>query len=94
MDFSHLSQQEQAHLQMVVEQNQIKESMRIYNTIVDRCFTDCIKDMTSSALSPKENTCVKNCVNKFLKHSERVGQRFTESQVLMQQKQMEEGMAS
>jgi hypothetical protein len=30
------------------------------------------------ALTPVQTTCVQNCTDKFLKHSERIGARFAE----------------
>lgn len=50
-----------------------------------RCFDDCINDFTSKAVSQKEEKCVNNCVDKFLKSSERLGQRFQEQNQAMMQ---------
>lgn len=50
----------------------------MYSTLTQNCFSDCVQDFTSSKLSNKESECIAKCADKFLKHSERVGQRFAE----------------
>jgi len=62
----------------VIEKKQMQDFLRMYSNLVDRCFNTCCNDFTSKALSSKEETCVMNCTDKFLKHSERVGARFAE----------------
>ncbi|RKP30438.1 hypothetical protein METBISCDRAFT_6299, partial [Metschnikowia bicuspidata] len=64
--------------QQIVEQKQMKDFMRLYSNLVSRCFEDCVNDFTSANLTTKENNCINKCSEKFLKHSERVGQRFQE----------------
>ncbi|PLW07251.1 hypothetical protein PCASD_25674 [Puccinia coronata f. sp. avenae] len=60
--------------------------LKLYSSLVERCFTSCCQDFTSRALSSKEESCVNNCADKFLKHSERVGARFSEHNAEMMQK--------
>ncbi|KAI9142194.1 putative TIM9-translocase of the mitochondrial inner membrane [Paraphysoderma sedebokerense] len=90
MDFSHLSNAERNRMAQIIEQKQMKDFLKLYGSLVDRCFNDCINDFTSKALSSREDTCTTRCVEKFLKHSERVGQRFAEQNLLLQQSQMQE----
>ncbi|KAK0546480.1 protein transporter tim9 [Tilletia horrida] len=78
MDFSALSSNEQAAMQRIIEQRQMKDFMKLYTGLVERCFDACCNDFTSKALSSREETCVNNCTAKWLKHSERVGARFQE----------------
>ncbi|KAG9304525.1 hypothetical protein G9A89_020089 [Geosiphon pyriformis] len=86
MDFSQLNDAERAHIQKILEQKQLRELMKFYTGLVERCFNDCINDFTSKAISSKEETCVLRCAEKFIKYNERVGQRFGElNQQLMQQ---------
>jgi len=80
-----LNQREQQEFQRVVEQKQMKDFMRLYSNLVERCFTDCVNDFTSAKLTGKEEACVLKCSEKFLKHSERVGQRFQEQNALLTQ---------
>ncbi|EJF63382.1 mitochondrial import inner membrane translocase subunit TIM9 [Dichomitus squalens] len=78
MDFSAMNSAEQAHMTRVIERKQMQDFMRMYSNLVERCFNSCCNDFTSKALSSKEEQCVLNCTDKFLKHSERVGARFAE----------------
>ncbi|KAG7443065.1 uncharacterized protein BT62DRAFT_904341 [Guyanagaster necrorhizus] len=78
MDFSSLSSAEQVHMNKVIEKKQMQDFLRMYANIVERCFNTCCNDFTSKALSSKEDQCVTNCTEKFLKHAERVGTRFAE----------------
>ncbi|KAK0244310.1 Tim10/DDP family zinc finger protein [Armillaria nabsnona] len=78
MDFSSLSSAEQVHMNKVIEKKQMQDFLRMYANIVERCFNTCCNDFTSKALSSKEDQCVMNCTEKFLKHAERVGTRFAE----------------
>lgn len=73
-----LNTAEQAQFQRLIESKQMKDFMRLYSNLVQRCFADCVNDFTSAKLTSKENSCVVKCSDKFLKHSERVGQRFAE----------------
>lgn len=73
-----LNVKEQQEFQQIVEQKQMKDFMRLYSNLVSRCFEDCVNDFTSANLTTKETTCISKCSEKFLKHSERVGQRFQE----------------
>ena len=65
-------------MQQIIEQKQMKDFMRLYTGLVERCFDDCVNDFTSKAPTSKEQACIANCTQKFLKHSERVGARFSE----------------
>jgi import inner membrane translocase subunit TIM9 len=80
-----LNQREQGEFQKLVEQKQMKDFMRLYSNLVERCFSDCVNDFTSSKLTNKEQGCILKCSEKFLKHSERVGQRFQEQNALLTQ---------
>ncbi|KAG5356826.1 Mitochondrial import inner membrane translocase subunit TIM9 [Yarrowia sp. C11] len=81
-----LNNREQQEFQQLVEQKQMKDFMRLYSSLVQRCFTDCVNDFTSKALSSREEACLEKCSEKFLKHSERVGQRFQEQNAALMQK--------
>ena len=54
MDFSNFSNAEKQQMQLIVEQKQMKDFMRLYSGLVHRCFTDCINDFTSKKISGKE----------------------------------------
>ncbi|CAI4951606.1 CFC_HP_G0064930.mRNA.1.CDS.1 [Saccharomyces cerevisiae] len=53
-----LNSKEQQEFQKVVEQKQMKDFMRLYSNLVERCFTDCVNDFTTSKLTNKEQTCI------------------------------------
>ncbi|KAJ3089759.1 protein transporter tim9 [Quaeritorhiza haematococci] len=91
MDFGNLSRDDQARMQALIEQKQMKDFLRLYSNLVDRCFADCVHDFTSKALSGKEDACINKCTDKFIKHSERVGQRFGEQNALLSQQMMQQG---
>jgi len=57
----------------------------MYSNLVQNCFEHCVDDFTSKSLSGKEEGCVMRCVDKFLKGSERLGQRFQEQNAAMAQ---------
>ncbi|KAJ3542981.1 hypothetical protein NMY22_g3308 [Coprinellus aureogranulatus] len=78
MDFSNFNSAEQAHMTKIIEKKQMQDFLKMYANIVEKCFNTCCNDFTSKALSSKEDACVANCTEKWLKHSERVGARFAE----------------
>lgn len=80
-----LNQKEQQQFQQIVEQKQMKDFMRLYSNLVERCFTDCVNDFTSEKLTSREDACILKCSEKFLKHSERVGQKFQEQNAALTQ---------
>ena len=55
--------------------------MNLFGYVVNTCFNDCIQDFTSKALSEKETNCTKNCADKILRLTNRVGQRMAEKQM-------------
>ena len=80
-----LNSKEQQEFQQLVEQKQMKDFMRLYLNLVSKCFEDCVNDFTLANLTTKETGCIAKCSEKFLKHSERVGQRFQEQNALLMQ---------
>ncbi|KAJ8501930.1 hypothetical protein ONZ51_g297 [Trametes cubensis] len=54
MDFSAMSPAEQAHMNRIIERKQMQDFMRMYSSLVERCFNSCCNDFTSKALSSKE----------------------------------------
>ncbi|KAG2630153.1 mitochondrial import inner membrane translocase subunit Tim9-like [Panicum virgatum] len=72
-----------AEVTAIVELLDIRDSLRIYNSLVERCLSDCVDTSHRKTLDKQEESCVRGCVNrgcvkKFLKHSMRVGMRFAE----------------
>jgi mitochondrial import inner membrane translocase subunit TIM9 len=50
----------------------------MYNSLVERCFKECVEDMRSKTMSGKEEQCVAKCCEKFMHVTGRVGVRFGE----------------
>ncbi|CAC9893445.1 unnamed protein product, partial [Aureobasidium pullulans] len=73
-----LNANEQRELAMRMEKKQMSQFM-------NRCFEHCVDDFTSAKLSSKEEGCTMRCVDKFIKGSERLGQRFQEQNAAMAQ---------
>ncbi|CAG8455010.1 8315_t:CDS:2 [Paraglomus brasilianum] len=84
----------------------MRDVMRFYTGLVERCFNDCVNDFTSKVLSSKEvrkmsmmqkeimldtETCVLRCTEKFIKYNERVGQRWAEMNQQLAQAQNLQG---
>ncbi|QIW96442.1 hypothetical protein AMS68_001960 [Peltaster fructicola] len=80
-----LTPAEQRELQGRMERKQMKEFMSMYSNLVQRCFNDCVSDFTSKSLASREEGCVMRCVDKWLKASERLGERFQEKNAEMAQ---------
>ncbi|ETN84546.1 import inner membrane translocase subunit TIM9 domain protein [Necator americanus] len=53
-----------------------------YNNVTEQCFGACINDMTTRTVSEKEEKCSMNCLDKYLKMTQRVSLRFQEHQLL------------
>ncbi|KAF5843393.1 mitochondrial inner membrane translocase [Dunaliella salina] len=65
-------------LSSTLEHMQVRDSLKMYNNLVERCFRECSEDMRSKALSSKEEQCVVKCCEKFMHVTGRVGMRFSE----------------
>ncbi|KAF3666384.1 Mitochondrial import inner membrane translocase subunit Tim9 [Capsicum annuum] len=77
-DLNSLNQADQQRMAAMIDQLQIRDSLRMYNNLVERCFTDCVDNFKRKTLDKQEETCVTRCAEKFMKHSMRVGLRFAE----------------
>jgi len=81
------SEADKAAMLEKLEEMQMKDTMRMFNGLVERCFSECVNGFRSKSLSGPEDKCITTCANKFLKHSGRVGQRFGELSMMQQQNQ-------
>ncbi|KAJ5278706.1 hypothetical protein N7478_004078 [Penicillium angulare] len=80
-----LNASEQREFQNRMERKQLKEFMTMYSKMVQRCFDDCVNDFTTKSLINREETCVMRCVDKHLKSSARLQERFQEQNAAMMQ---------
>ncbi|KAL5581002.1 hypothetical protein UlMin_013444 [Ulmus minor] len=77
-DLQGLSEEDNIRMSAMIDQLQIRDSLRMYNSLVERCFNDCVDTFKHKSLQKQEESCVRRCAEKFLKHSMRVGMRFAE----------------
>ncbi|KAK6144599.1 hypothetical protein DH2020_021419 [Rehmannia glutinosa] len=77
-DLSSLSEADKAQVSSIVDHFQIRDSLRTYNALVERCFGDCVDSFYRKSLGKQEENCVRQCTEKFLKHSAKVAMRFAE----------------
>ncbi|KAK9291229.1 hypothetical protein L1049_009417 [Liquidambar formosana] len=77
-DLDSLPEEDKQKMSAIIDQLQIRDSLRMYNSLVERCFTDCVDNFWRKSLGKQEETCVRHCAEKFLKLSMRVGMRFAE----------------
>ncbi|GAA97837.1 uncharacterized protein L969DRAFT_96179 [Mixia osmundae IAM 14324] len=90
MDGSNYTPQEQQMLEATIAKRQMHDFFKLYSGLVERCFNTCCNDFTTKAVTSKEDECIKNCSDKFLAHSNRVGLRFAEHNAEMMQKQQQQ----
>ncbi|KAF2197283.1 hypothetical protein GQ43DRAFT_444392 [Delitschia confertaspora ATCC 74209] len=76
---------EQRELQSRMEKKQMKEFMNMYSNLVQKCFNDCVNSFESKSLTSREESCVMRCVDKQMKSSQRLGDRFQEQNAAMAQ---------
>lgn len=74
-----------------------------YNSVTEQCFIACVQDLTNRfvfftcipieimlirrTVSEKEERCAKNCLDKFLKMTQRLSMRFQEHQLIQSEAQ-------
>ncbi|KAG6001688.1 hypothetical protein E4U21_003919 [Claviceps maximensis] len=73
-----LTQAEQRTLEQRMQKRQVKEFMSAFGGLVEHCFTSCVDDFTSKAISTRENGCINRCVLKWMATQQRVSDRFQE----------------
>ncbi|OEU12231.1 mitochondrial import inner membrane translocase subunit Tim9, partial [Fragilariopsis cylindrus CCMP1102] len=61
-----------------LEQMQLKDSLSMYNRLVERCFDGCVSSFRSKTLDKSEISCMENCSGRYIKMTQRVGLRFAE----------------
>ncbi|KAH8722435.1 Tim10/DDP family zinc finger-domain-containing protein [Phaeosphaeriaceae sp. PMI808] len=80
-----LTASEQRELQTRMEKKQMKEFMNMYSNLVQNCFDHCVNGFESKSLTSREESCVMRCVDKHMKGSQRLGDRFQEQNAAMAQ---------
>lgn len=69
----------------ILEELQVGDTLSLYNKITDTCFQQCVNTFHSKKLDGSENRCLNTCVFKFMKMSQRIGQRYQEHQLQQSQ---------
>jgi len=67
---------------------QFHEFLSSYNKLSEMCFMDCVHDFTTRKILDKENSCAMNCMDKYLKMTQRISQRFQDYQMMQQPAEM------
>mmetsp|Transcript_28966 Transcript_28966/g.52336 ORF Transcript_28966/g.52336 Transcript_28966/m.52336 type:complete len:98 (+) Transcript_28966:1-294(+) len=90
-----LNEPQQRQFMQHLQTMQIKDSLRMYNDLNDKCFAVCVKPtgggwvsgpqgFKSKKLDGAEEKCIEECAAKFIKLTQRVGLRFAENQQAQQ----------
>jgi len=74
-------------LEKYINEMQMRDTVRSFNGLVERCFHNCIKDFGTRSITDKEELCLVRCTDKFMKHSMRVARVFSEQGILQHQAQ-------
>ncbi|XP_059161182.1 mitochondrial import inner membrane translocase subunit Tim9-like [Physella acuta] len=61
--------------------SQFREFLSQYNKITEQCFMACVHDFTTRRVINAESTCALNCLEKYMKMTNRISQRFQEHQL-------------
>ncbi|CAI5448493.1 unnamed protein product [Caenorhabditis angaria] len=74
-------------LGFIMDQNiqTFRDFLTQYNLVAENCFTACVNEFGSRTVNEKEEKCASNCLDKYLKMTQRVSQRFQEHQMLNSQ---------
>jgi len=67
-----------------------KEFLEIYNRTTERCFRDCIVDLSRRDLTTEEDKCLDDCTTKLTKLNHRLLGTFMVEQPRFTQKKIEE----
>ncbi|CAB3409675.1 unnamed protein product [Caenorhabditis bovis] len=69
---------------MTTEQNiqTFRDFLGQYNLVAEACFNACVNEFGSRTVSDKEEKCSNNCLDKYLKMTQRLSMRFQEHQML------------
>ena len=81
--FERVPEHQRAELKRHLEEHQMKDTLRMYNYLVQSCFDKCVNvgwngGFQSKTLDDAENKCISHCAEKLLKTTQRVGFRFAE----------------
>jgi len=58
---------------------QFKSFSKIYNTLSELCFTQCVWDFGTEEVRAREDRCAMRCTEQYMKSSKVMGDSFTEN---------------
>ena len=64
---------------------------QMYSNLVQRCFDDCVQSFESKSLTSREEGCVLRCVDKQMKVTSRLSDRFQEHNAAAMAQQQQGG---
>lgn len=65
-----------ASLNDVEQASYLREFLKNYNVLSQRCFVDCVNEFSSAKVGRSEGSCVSNCAEKNIKVNQRISTRF------------------
>eukprot|EP01023_Acetabularia_acetabulum_P049337 TRINITY_DN5263_c0_g1_i10.p7 TRINITY_DN5263_c0_g1~~TRINITY_DN5263_c0_g1_i10.p7 ORF type:complete len:109 (-),score=11.63 TRINITY_DN5263_c0_g1_i10:1670-1996(-) len=71
-----LPEDQKEQIMRFIEKSQLKDSLRMYNNVVELCYKDCVNSFKQSKLERKEERCIENCAEKYMKASTKISMRF------------------
>ncbi|KAK2379163.1 mitochondrial import inner membrane translocase subunit TIM10 [Trifolium repens] len=77
-DIDNLPEEDKQRMSTMVKQLQTRDSLRLYNSLVEKCFNNCVGTFYRSSLNRGEETCVLRCAEKYLRLSTQVGIKFSD----------------
>ncbi|CAI5457556.1 unnamed protein product [Closterium sp. Yama58-4] len=82
LDLEGVPEEDKARLTQMIENAQRRDGARMYNSLVERCFRDCVDNFRRKTLDKTEEQCVKRCGEKFLNHFARQAMEGLDGPVL------------
>jgi import inner membrane translocase subunit TIM9 len=55
-----------------------RDSLLMFNRLLESCFDSCVEKFHSKNLAEKEKDCIRNCADRNMKTTQRVGFRYSE----------------
>ncbi|KAL5073066.1 hypothetical protein RYX36_012050 [Vicia faba] len=77
-DIDNFPEEDKKRMSIMVEQLQMRDNLRLYNSLVERCFKNCVNTFYRSSLNKLEETCVLRCAEKYLRLSTQVGIKYSD----------------
>jgi len=58
------------------QESLIKSEMKLYNSMVLKCFKECVNNFEADQIKPEESSCGENCSKRFLVSLDSVSNSF------------------